>query len=55
MYAPQLYTSWAIKMSQHIFVCNFVKNQHILILFSLLDLEMNGTCKAMNSEFTNLT
>jgi len=35
------------------FVCNFVKNQQILTHFSLLDLEMNGTCDSMN--FTHLT
>ena len=33
-----------LKTSQLIFVCNFVKNQQILMQFSLLDLEMNGTC-----------
>jgi len=36
-------TPWAIKRSQLIFVCNFVKNQRILMQFSLIDLEMNGT------------
>jgi len=30
------------KRSQLIFVCNFVKNQRILMQFSLLYLEMNG-------------
>ena len=29
-------TSWAIKKSQHIFVCNFVTNQRILMQFSPL-------------------
>ena len=32
----------------HIFVCNFVNNQQISMQFSLLDLEMNGTCASMN-------
>ena len=35
------HTLWAIKRSQLIFVCNFVKNQQILMQFSLLDLTMN--------------
>jgi len=30
------------------FVCNFVKNQRILMQFWLLDLEMNDTCDSMN-------
>ena len=30
-------TPWAIKRSQFIFVCNFVKNQRILMQFSLSD------------------
>jgi len=33
--------------------CNFVKNQQILMQFSLLDFEMNDTCENMN--FTHLT
>jgi len=49
----QLSTPWAIKRSQVIFVCNFVKNQRILMQFSLIDLEMNGTCESMN--FTHFT
>ena len=39
-----LYTVGHKKRSQLIFVCNFVKNQRILMQFSLRDLEMNGTC-----------
>jgi len=46
-------TPWVIKRSQHIFVCNFVKNQPILMQFSLIDLKMNSTCESMN--FTDLT
>jgi len=46
-------TPWAIKRSQLVFVCNFVKNQRILMQFSLLDFKMNDTCGAMN--FTHLT
>jgi len=43
------YIPWAIKRSQLVFVCNFVKNQRILIqFFSLLDFEMNDTCEGMN-------
>jgi len=45
-------TLWAIKRSQLIRDCNFVKNQRILTPFSLLDVEMNGTCDSMN--FTHL-
>jgi len=41
-------TPWAIKRSQLVLVCNFVKNQRFLMQFSLLDLEMNGTCDSMN-------
>jgi len=41
------------KRSQLIFVCNFVKNQRILMHFSLLDLPMNDTWDGMN--FTHLT
>jgi len=47
------YTPWAIKRSQLVFVCNFVKNQQILMQFSLLDFKMNDTCGGMN--FTHLT
>jgi len=49
----QLYTPWAVKRSQLIFVRNFVKNQRILMQSSLIDLEMNDTCDSMN--FTHLT
>jgi len=35
------------------FFCNFVKNQRILIQFSMLDLQMNVTCDGMT--FTHLT
>ena len=42
-------TPWAIKKrSQLIFVCNFVKNQRILMQFSLLESTMNGICDGMN-------
>jgi len=41
-------TPWAIKKSQLIFVFNFVKNQLILIQFSLLDLTMNDTHDGMD-------
>ena len=41
------------KRSHLIFVCNFVKNQRILMQFSLLDFEMNDTCERVN--FTYLT
>jgi len=41
------------KKSQLIFVCNFVKNQLILMQFSLLDLTMNDTHGGMN--LTHLT
>jgi len=34
------------------FVCNFIKDQRILMQFALLDLEMNGTWDSMN--FTDL-
>jgi len=40
------------KRSQLIFVGNFVKNQGILMQFSLLDFRMNDTCEDMN--FTTL-
>jgi len=46
-------TPSAIKRSQLIFVCNFVKNQQILMQFSLLGCKMNDTCEDMN--FTHLT
>jgi len=36
-------TPWAIKRCQLIFFCNFVKNQRMLMQFSLLDLQMNIT------------
>jgi len=41
------------KRNQLIFVCNFVKNQRILMQFSLLELTMNDTCEGMN--FVHLT
>jgi len=41
------------KKSRLIFVGNFIKNQWILMQFSLLDLEMNDKCDSMN--FTHLT
>jgi len=40
-------TPYAINKNQLIFVCNFVKNQWILMQLSLLDLTMNNTCDAM--------
>jgi len=46
-------TPWAIKRSQHVLVCNFVKNQRFLMQFSLVDLQMNDTCVSMN--FTYIT
>ena len=46
-------TPWAIKRTQLIFVCNFVKNQWILIQFHCQIFKMNGTCDDMN--FTHLT
>ena len=36
------------KRSQHIFVCNFVKSQRILIQFPVLDLAMNDTYNGEN-------
>jgi len=36
------------KRSQLIFVCNYVKNQRILMQFSLLGLTMNDTRDGMN-------
>jgi len=47
------YTVSHKKQSQLIFVCNFVKNQRILMQFSLLELMMNDTSDGMN--FTHLT
>jgi len=46
-------TLWAIKRSQLIVVCNFVKNQQIILQFPLLDFKMNDTCVGMN--FIHLT
>jgi len=43
----QTTTPYAINKNQLIFVCNFVKNQRILMKLSLLDLTMNNTCDAM--------
>jgi len=51
--ASAVHRTWAIKRSQLNFVCNFVKNQRILMQFSVVDLEMNDTCDSIN--FTNLT
>jgi len=48
-----LYTLWAIKRTQVVFVCNVVKKSRILMQFSLLDIKMNDTCGGMN--FTDLT
>ena len=42
-------TLWALKRSQLIFVCNFVEYQQIFVPFSLIDLEMNGTCDSITS------
>jgi len=36
-----------------VFICNFVKNDRILMWFSLLDFEMKDTYEGMN--FTHLT
>jgi len=47
------YTVSHKKRSQLIFVRNFVKNQRILMHFSLLDLAMNDTRDGVN--FTHLT
>jgi len=41
------------KKGANFFVCNFVKNQQILMQFSLLHLQMNDTCDSIN--FTHLT
>jgi len=43
-----IYTPRTVQSSQLIFVRNFVKNQRILIQFSLLDLAMNNTCGGIN-------
>ena len=48
-----IYTVSHKKWSQLIFVCNFVKNQRILMQFSLLELTMNCTCEGVN--FTHIT
>jgi len=40
-------------MSLLTFVCNFVINQRILMLFSQLGLEMDDTCESMNSTHLN--
>jgi len=48
-----MYTVSHKKHSQLIFVCNFVKNQQILMQFSLLDLSTNDTRDSVN--FTHLT
>ena len=49
---PAEYTPSAIKRSQLIFFCSFVKNQQILIRFSLLDLQVNVIFDGMT--FTHL-
>jgi len=49
--ARLLTTSWAIKRSQLIFVCNFVKINGLLMQFSLSDFK--NECDGMN--FTHLT
>jgi len=43
----------ALKRFQHIFVRNFIENQHFFMLFSLLYSIMIGTCTDMN--FTHRT
>jgi len=48
-----IYTVGHKKEPTYFFVCNFVINQGILIQFSLIDLEMNGTCDSVH--FTDLT
>ena len=53
MLLTHVYTVSHKKWSQLIFVCNFVKNQRMLMQFSLLELTMNDTCDGMN--FTHLT
>jgi len=45
--------SRAVKKEPTYFVRNFVKNQRILMQFSLLDLTMNDTCDGIH--FTHLT
>ena len=52
LYSARRPSRWALA---HIlvFVCNFVKNQRILMQFSLLELTMNDACEGMN--FTHLT
>jgi len=47
------YTVGHKKEPTYIFVCNFVKNQLILMQIFLVDLDMNGTCESM--KFTHLT
>ena len=49
----ELYIVRHKKAANLFFVCKFVQNQRILMQFSLIDLEMNGTCDSMN--FTHLT
>ena len=44
-------TSWAIKKSQLIFVCNRQKSTDFNAVFAL-DFNINGTCESIN--FTNL-
>jgi len=36
------------KKRANLFFCNFLKNQPILMQFSLLDFKMNDTCEGMN-------
>jgi len=40
-------------MSQLIFVCNFVKNQQIVMPYSLLDFKVNCTCALRKSKHRN--
>jgi len=40
-------TLWALKKEPTYFVCNFVENQLIFVPFSLIDLEINGTCDSI--------
>jgi len=42
------HTQWTVKRRQLIFVCYVVKNQRILIRFSLIDFKTNVTCDGMN-------
>jgi len=51
--SQQIYTVSHKKGSQLIFVCSFVKNERILMQFSLLDAAMNDTHDGIN--FTHLT